>query len=81
MDTSDRQGVRPGETATAVSDRGAGIAKFRLDRAGCPDAGGSDNQAASARLVGMARFELTTGNPQPSAQIGQGGGEALCSAN
>jgi len=29
----------------------------------------------------MARFELTTGNPQPSAQIGLGGGEALCSAN
>src|SRR5438132_6497240 len=27
---SDRQVVRPGETANGVSDRGAGIAKFRL---------------------------------------------------
>ena len=60
LNASDGQGSATWRNRNRVCDRGAGIAKFRLDRAGCPGTGGSDNQAASAHLVETAGLEPAT---------------------
>ena len=61
LSASDRQVVATWGNRNRASDRGAGIAKFRLIRARLPGTRlRSDNQAASARLVETAGLEPAT---------------------